>query len=116
MTEPNKIMETTCYCCGEEFSDGLYPNPWCSNEWMSRECIMMGVEQAYNHNYNGSWDLDTDIEYWKNEFKKILEIRRYKLLDIVIRPLQRKIKEMLNSPHNRRGRSFIESEIEWAFE
>ena len=33
-----------------------------------------------------------------------------------IRPLQIKIKEMLHNPHNRRGRAFILSQIEWAFE
>ena len=35
---------------------------------------------------------------------------------VAIRPLQIKMKEMLNSPHNKRGKAFIESQISWAFE
>ena len=55
----------------------------------------------------------TDLCY-NEEIKRAKE--RNEILDVVIRPLQRKIKEMLNSPHNRRGVAFIEKQIEWAFE
>ena len=40
----------------------------------------------------------------------------YQRRETQIVPLQIKIKEMLYSPHNRRGRAFIEKQIDWAFE
>ena len=46
----------------------------------------------------------------------IKNIERNEILDVVVRPLQIKIKEMLNSPHTKRGRAFIEKQISWAFE
>tara|TARA_R110002012_G_scaffold58394_1_gene151508 strand:- start:4900 stop:5205 length:306 start_codon:yes stop_codon:yes gene_type:complete len=45
----------------------------------------------------------------------IKNIERDAVLEAVIRPLQIKMKEMLNSPHTRRGKAFIENQISWAF-
>ena len=50
------------------------------------------------------------------KFDMIKKIERDSQLGAVIVPLQIKIKEMLYSPHNRRGRAFIEKQIDWAFE
>ena len=68
------------------------------------------------------WSVDAvgEEEYQEHEihikFDMIKKIERYAQLGAVIVPLQIKIKEMLYSPHNRRGRSFIEKQIDWAFE
>ena len=68
------------------------------------------------------WSVDTvgEEEYQEYEthikFDMIKKIERDTQLGAVIVPLQIKIKEMLYSPHNRRGRAFIEKQIDWAFE
>ena len=68
------------------------------------------------------WSVDAvgEEEYQDGEtqikFDMIKKIERDSQLGAVIVPLQIKIKEMLYSPHNRRGRSFIEKQIDWAFE
>ena len=40
---------------------------------MSYDCIMFAVELSYDENYEGGWDLTTDSEYWKAEYKKKLD-------------------------------------------
>jgi len=68
------------------------------------------------------WSVDAvgEEEYQDGEtqikFDMIKKIERDSQLGAVIVPLQIKIKEMLYSPHNRRGRAFIEKQIDWAFE
>tara|TARA_R110002049_G_scaffold3812_1_gene27818 strand:+ start:205 stop:591 length:387 start_codon:yes stop_codon:yes gene_type:complete len=52
--------------------------------------------------------------FFQRRLKKTL--RRRLAIEKAIRPLQIKMKEMLNSPHNKRGKAFIESQISWAFE
>ena len=116
MSCPSPIFEdgellTECAndCCrGQEYDEGVYENP----------CIMKNIDEefTYDNTCLDNWDRECDLKYWKNEHKKLLEIRRNKLLDIVIRPLQIKIKKMLYSPNTRRGRAFIEKSIEWAYE
>ena len=55
------------------------------------------------------WD-ETHIK-----FDMIKKIERDAQLGALIVPLQIKIKAMLYSPHNRRGKAFIEKQIDWAF-
>ena len=60
-----------------------------------------------------------NCEYLHNpniKIDMIKNIERNEILDVVVRPLQIKIKEMLYSPHTKRGRAFIEKQISWAFE
>ena len=54
--------------------------------------------------------------YHRIKYDMIKKIERDAVLEAAIRPLQIKIKEMLYSPHNRRGKAFIENSISWAFE
>ena len=61
----------------------------------------------YNYEYLHNTNIKIDM---------IKNIERNEILDVVVRPLQIKMKEMLNSPHTKRGRAFIEKQIEWAFE
>ena len=107
-------IDYRCGCCGENYEEGLYENPWGGVPGqiygIGRECIMNCIEDDPDEG------ICVDEQYWKNEYKKLLEIRRNKLLDIVIRPLQIKIKKMLYSPYTRRGKAFIEKSIEWAYE
>tara|TARA_R100000541_G_scaffold9472_1_gene17140 strand:- start:152 stop:463 length:312 start_codon:yes stop_codon:yes gene_type:complete len=71
-----------CGCCGEKYEEGLYRNPWdCNDFGISRECIMLNMEDAYNENYKEGWDLDCDGEYWKDEYKKTLEEKIYEEKD-----------------------------------
>ena len=74
-----------------------------------------------------AWRMDLDAvdtpyynyEYLHNpniKIDMIKNIERNEILDVVVRPLQIKIKEMLYSPHTKRGRAFIEKQISWAFE
>ena len=61
-----------CGCCGY-LDQTLYENPWGgpSNSYgMSYKCIMEAVGEASDNNYEDGWELTTDIEYWKNEYKK----------------------------------------------
>tara|TARA_R110000744_G_scaffold235179_1_gene352837 strand:- start:584 stop:895 length:312 start_codon:yes stop_codon:yes gene_type:complete len=73
--EEVKSQEGNCGCCGEPV-ENLYENPWSSpmNSYgMSYDCIMEAVEMSYDENYEGGWDLTTDSEYWKAEYKKTIE-------------------------------------------
>jgi len=72
---------------------------------------------------NGCWkqkgdktarDLDGDLCVTDDEEEEYQE--RDAVLDAVIRPLQKKIKEMLYNPNTKRGRAFALKNIEWAFE
>ena len=46
----------------------------------------------------------------------IKKIERDTILEVVVLPLQKKIKEMLYNPNTRRGKAFALKNIEWAFE
>lgn len=65
-------QDGNCGCCGEP-EQNLYENPWggtMNSYGMTYDCIMDSMELSYDNNYEGGYDLTTDIEYWKNEYKK----------------------------------------------
>ena len=59
---------------------------------------------------------------WTEKYDKTLnltlikKIERDTILEVVVLPLQKKIKEMLYNPNTRRGKAFALKNIEWAFE
>ena len=70
--------------------------------------------------------LKSGYELWADEWTEkydntlnltlIKKIERDTILEVVVLPLQKKIKEMLYNPNTRRGKAFALKNIEWAFE
>ena len=81
---------------------------WMSSPWAVLDMWRV-VDRPPYYNYEYLHNTNIKIDMIKN-------IERNEILDVVVRPLQIKMKEMLNSPHTKRGRAFIEKQIEWAFE
>lgn len=128
-------MEFYCeeMCGSEERDDGtiedfklmfdLLPAPPLVLEFVAE--AVAEARTSYDEAVAWRMDLDAvDIPYYNYEYlhntnikiDMIKNIERNEILDVVVRPLQIKMKEMLNSPHTKRGRAFIEKQIEWAFE
>ena len=57
-----------------------------------------------------------DMNYKKINVDMIEKIERDTILDVVVLPLQKKIKEILYDPNTRRGKAFALNNISWAFE
>ena len=85
------------------------PEPTENLFWVDEESKAGFFEDTLKGGWLDEYEEDVNIDMIK-------KIERDAVLEAVIRPLQIKIKEMLNSPHNRRGRAFIENAISWAFE
>ena len=82
---------------------------WMSSPWAVAWMADLAANPPPYYNYEYLHNTNIKIDMIKN-------IERNEILDVVVRPLQIKIKEMLNSPHTKRGRAFIEKQISWAFE
>ena len=140
------IMEFYCEEMGgaEERDDGtiedfklmfdLLPQAECVEEFVEEGVVrrahhqhVFGPPHHTSYDEAVAWKLEIEAQpqpYYNYEYlhntnikiDMIKNIERNEILDVVVRPLQIKIKEMLNSPHTKRGRAFIEKQIEWAFE
>ena len=62
----------------------------------------------------GYYEYDMNCE--KINIDMIEKIERDTILDVVVLPLQKKIKEILYDPNTRRGKAFALNNIAWAFE
>jgi hypothetical protein len=89
------------------------PKPTENLFWVDEETKADFFEDTLKAGWIDEHDDDHEKDVKVDMIKKI---ERETVLEAAIRPLQIKIKEMLNSPHNRRGRAFIENAISWAFE
>ena len=61
-------IDYRCGCCGENYEEGLYENPWGGVPGqiygIGRECIMNCIEDDPDEG------ICVDEEYWKNEYNK----------------------------------------------
>ena len=83
---------------------------------VQEKCPCFSCEEGRQEFARSSFEFElghTDLCY-AAEFNEAAKYEENLIKTIL--PLQKKIKEMLNSPHNRRGRAFIEKQINWAFE
>jgi hypothetical protein len=100
---------------------GQWWSPHTFNEYISLYFETPKSEGGGGYLCARPWSVDAvcEEEYQKGEthikFVMIKKIEREAQLGAVIVPLQIKIKKMLYSPHNRRGRAFIDKQIDWAF-
>ena len=116
-TEFKDCLDLYKGCSGSDWFDPEYDREEDEFDFKTyKKFVKQEVGEVDNEYWTQFEYYEYDMNYKKINVDMIKNIERDTILDVVVRPIQQKIKEILYNPHTKRGRAFAFKNIEWAFE